>query len=94
MVSVVLQPNARSVTIVRPAPSGSVTLGSSRPRAYTWETRKFLRRRVWRTLRRLGELESPDFVKMAVGVLLLSGSFSTLAALLARWTPEALAKRL
>jgi hypothetical protein len=34
------------------------------------ETRKYLRRRVWRTLRRLGELESPDFVKMAVGVLL------------------------
>ena len=31
---------------------------------------------------------------VAVGVLLLSGSFSTLAAMLARWTPEALAKRL
>ncbi|AKJ07419.1 hypothetical protein ATI61_111366 [Archangium gephyra] len=46
------------------------SLGSSRPRAYTMETRKYLRRRVWRTLRRLGELESPDFVKMAVGVLL------------------------
>jgi len=46
------------------------TLGASRPRAYTPETRKYLRRRVWRTLRRLGELESPDFVKMAVGVLL------------------------
>ncbi len=46
------------------------TLGASRPRAYTLETRKYLRRRVWRTLRRLGELESPDFVRMAVGVLL------------------------
>ncbi|HYO72650.1 MAG TPA: hypothetical protein VEU33_41905 [Archangium sp.] len=46
------------------------SLGSSRPRAYTLQTRKYLRRRVWRTLRRLGELESPDFVKMAVGVLL------------------------
>jgi hypothetical protein len=46
------------------------SLGSSRPRAYTMQTRKYLRRRVWRTLRRLGELESPDFVKMAVGVLL------------------------
>lgn len=45
-------------------------LGSSRPRGYTRDTRKYLRRRVWRTLRRLGELESPDFVKMAVGVLL------------------------
>ncbi|KFA94450.1 hypothetical protein [Archangium violaceum] len=49
------------------------SLGSSRPRAYTMETRKYLRRRVWRTLRRLGELESPEFVKMAVGVLLAFG---------------------
>ncbi|WNG50624.1 hypothetical protein F0U60_45730 [Archangium minus] len=42
----------------------------SHPRGYTRETRTYLRRRVWRTLRRLGELESPEFVKMAVGVLL------------------------
>lgn len=33
-------------------------------------TRRYLRRRVWRTLRRLGQDQSPDFVKMAVGVLL------------------------
>lgn len=33
-------------------------------------TRNYLRRRVWRTLRRLGRDRSPDFVKMAVGVLL------------------------
>ncbi|WP_224361341.1 WGR domain-containing protein [Hyalangium versicolor] len=33
-------------------------------------TRMFLRRRVWRALRRLGQIEDPDFVKMAVGVLL------------------------
>jgi len=33
-------------------------------------TRLFLRRRVWRTLRRLGQIEDPDFVRMAVGVLL------------------------
>ena len=45
-------------------------LRASRPRGFTSETRKYLRRRVWRTLRRLGERESPDFVKMAVGVLL------------------------
>lgn len=31
---------------------------------------------------------------VAVGLLLLSGSFSTLAALLARWTPDVLLKRL
>lgn len=40
------------------------------PSVYTAATRRYLRRRVWRTLRRLGEDESPDFVKMAVGVLL------------------------
>lgn len=40
------------------------------PRAHPPGTRKYLRRRVWRTLRRLGKLGSPDFVKMAVGVLL------------------------
>ncbi len=33
-------------------------------------TRLFLRRRIWRTLRRLGQIEDADFVKMAVGVLL------------------------
>jgi len=33
-------------------------------------TRLFLRRRVWRTLRRMGQIEDSDFVKMAVGVLL------------------------
>ncbi|MDY7227425.1 WGR domain-containing protein [Hyalangium rubrum] len=37
---------------------------------YTRATRIFLRRRAWRTLRRLGELEDPDYVRMAVGVLL------------------------
>lgn len=34
------------------------------------KTRNFLRRRVWTTLRRMGELEDPDYIKMAVGVLL------------------------
>ncbi len=33
-------------------------------------TRLYMRRRVWRTLRRLGEIADPDYVKMAVGVLL------------------------
>ncbi len=33
-------------------------------------TRNYLRRRVWRTLRQLGRDESPDFVRMATGVLL------------------------
>ncbi len=37
---------------------------------FTKSTRMYLRRRVWRTLRRMGELEDLDFVKMAVGVLL------------------------
>ncbi len=48
-------------------------IGGWRPRVFPAQTRTYLRRRVWRTLRRLGELESPDFVKMAVGVLLAFG---------------------
>jgi hypothetical protein len=38
--------------------------------AYGSRTREYLRRRVWRTLRRLGELGDPAFVPMAVGALL------------------------
>jgi predicted DNA-binding WGR domain protein len=37
---------------------------------YHEPTRQYMRRRVWRTLRRLGQDRSPDFIKMAVGVLL------------------------
>jgi hypothetical protein len=37
---------------------------------YTQKTQDYLRRRVWRTLRRLGELGSDDFARLAVGVLL------------------------
>ncbi len=46
-------------------------LGSARPTAaYGSNTRWYLRQRVWRTLRRLGELGDPAYVPMAVGVLL------------------------
>lgn len=38
--------------------------------AYTVKTRTYLRTRIWRTLRRMAELEDTDYVKMAVGVLL------------------------
>ncbi|MBC6479583.1 MAG: hypothetical protein GDA56_19195 [Hormoscilla sp. GM7CHS1pb] len=38
--------------------------------AYSDATREYLRRRVWRTLKQLGEEESSDYVKMAVGILL------------------------
>ena len=37
--------------------------------AYTDRTRAYFRRRTWRTLRRLGELETPAFVKLAAGIL-------------------------
>lgn len=37
---------------------------------YTPKTRAYLERRAWRTLRRLGEADSPDYVPMAVGLLL------------------------
>lgn len=61
------------------------SLGASRPRGYTSETREFLRRRAWRTLRRLGELESPDFVKMAVGVLLAFSDADAVPAHTSGW---------
>lgn len=38
--------------------------------AYSKQTREYLRRRVWRTLKQLGEEGDPEYVKMAVGVLL------------------------
>jgi predicted DNA-binding WGR domain protein len=38
--------------------------------AYGSKTRTYLRKRVWRTLRRLGELEDTNYVNMAVGVLI------------------------
>lgn len=38
--------------------------------AYTKKTGEYLRRRVWRTLKPLGEEGNPDYVKMAVGILL------------------------
>lgn len=38
--------------------------------AYGSKTRSYLRRRVWHTLRRMGELDDTDYVPMAVGVLL------------------------
>jgi predicted DNA-binding WGR domain protein len=38
--------------------------------AYQRKTREYLRRRVWRTLRRLGELASPEYIKLATGLLL------------------------
>ncbi len=38
--------------------------------AYSDKTREYIRRRVWKTLEKLGEESNPDYVKMAVGVLL------------------------
>jgi predicted DNA-binding WGR domain protein len=46
------------------------TTNRSSREGFTKSTRLFLRRRIWRTLRRMGQIEDPDFVKMAVGVLL------------------------
>lgn len=42
----------------------------ARKDAYSSVTRAYLRRRVWRTLRRLGKVGDPDYCKLAVGVLL------------------------
>jgi hypothetical protein len=37
---------------------------------YTDKTRSYLRRRVWRSLRKLGELGDPAYIKLAVSILL------------------------
>lgn len=37
---------------------------------YTDKTRSYLRRRVWRSLRKLGELHDPNYIKFAVSILL------------------------
>lgn len=37
--------------------------------AYGSYTRMYLKRRVWRTLRRMGEINNPDYIKMAIEVL-------------------------
>jgi predicted DNA-binding WGR domain protein len=39
-------------------------------KVYTSASREYLRRRSWRTLRRMGQLGDLDYVKMAVGILL------------------------
>jgi predicted DNA-binding WGR domain protein len=38
--------------------------------AYTKKTREYLIRRVWRTLKTIGEDSNPDYVNMAIGILL------------------------
>lgn len=43
--------------------------GANRNPWSTW-TREYMRRRVWRTLRRMGQLGDPDYARMAAGVLL------------------------
>jgi len=46
------------------------TLGPNASQAFGRETRLYLRRRLWRTLSRLGELGDLDYARMAAGVLL------------------------
>ena len=45
-------------------------LGPQAEKAFSRETRLHFRRRVWWTLRRLGELDDRDYTRLAVGVLL------------------------
>ncbi|MBT8492103.1 MAG: hypothetical protein KJO07_03500, partial [Deltaproteobacteria bacterium] len=42
----------------------------NKPEPYSATTRIHFRKRAWRTLRRLAEIGSPDYVKLAVGMLL------------------------
>lgn len=54
--------------IEKTPPTTHTTKGSLTP--FTPATKKYLRRRIWRTLRRLGAEGQPEYVRMAVGVLL------------------------
>lgn len=45
------------------------TLGPDAALAFSSQTRGYLQKRVWRTLKRLGELQQPDYVRLAAGVL-------------------------
>jgi predicted DNA-binding WGR domain protein len=38
--------------------------------AYSQKTRSYLQRRVWRSLRKLGELDDPNYIKLATKILL------------------------
>ena len=46
------------------------TLGADPEKAFSVQTRNYLRRRVWRMLKRLGELDPQDYVRLAAGVLM------------------------
>jgi hypothetical protein len=50
--------------------SAKPTVGPNAEKAFSLETKLYLRRRTWRTLDRLGQLQDADYVPMAVGVLL------------------------
>lgn len=63
---------ARRFEVSRAGP-GSRWGVASQDTAYGPGTRRFLRRRTWRTLRRLGQAESDAFVPLATGVLLAFG---------------------
>jgi predicted DNA-binding WGR domain protein len=49
---------------------GKLTQQDARISTFGRWTRKYLRLRVWRALRKLGEVGDPDYVRMAAGVLL------------------------
>lgn len=58
-------------TIYSPHKAGEELKKADAKYAYGENTRRYLRKRVWRTLRRLAELgDAHNYVKMAVGVLL------------------------
>jgi predicted DNA-binding WGR domain protein len=65
------QTQQQGATIYSPRKAGEELQKDDAKYAYGENTRRYLRKRVWRTLRRLAELgEANDYVKMAVGVLL------------------------
>ncbi len=59
--------------------------------AYSYSTRDYLRRRVWRTLRKLGEQGDLNYIDLAVGVLLAytdADAQPVRKSAFYRWTPD------
>lgn len=69
---------ARRFALERPA----------RGKAWSRGTRTWFRRRVWRTLRRLGQLEDPAYVELAAGVLSAFSGADAQPYTQQRWNPR------
>ncbi|WP_009631132.1 hypothetical protein [Synechocystis sp. PCC 7509] len=62
--------NQRSILVSKPRIHATELKSPKSTKAYSKQTREYLRRRVWRTLKQLGEEGDANYVNLAVGILL------------------------